>query len=181
MIDRITRALEQLVDVEQDRLIVEQQNLAIQQQVLATLKMLVGQPASFLITETAIQSPKEKKMPAMKATVDLVILDDGKGVLFTLQPVNAAGNPVPLPSGTPAISASSSAPGSLAVVPNPGDTTGLQFLGTVPQPPVDATGIVVTFSVTLPNGTALSAAPANPIDVTADNSPVGFSITETAQ
>lgn len=121
----------------------------------------------------------ENNVGKMKATVDLQILDDGKGVLFTLQPVNAAGNSIPLPTGD-TVSAGSSAPGSLAVAPNPGDTTGLVFLGTVPQPPVDATGIVVTFSATLSNGNTISTA-ANPIDVTADDSPVGFTITETAQ
>jgi hypothetical protein len=59
------------------------------------------------------------------------------------------------------------------------DTTGLVFLSTVPQPPVDATGIVVTFSDTLTNGSVISTA-ADPIDVTADDSPVGFTITESA-
>lgn len=133
------------------------------------------------------------------AIVDLTILDDGKGVLFALTPKNKGGGTVPLPSGTPPITAVSSAPASLTnAVPDPGDptltpprppdTTGLVFLSTVPQPPVDATGITMTFSTTLPNGTALTGttgasgntgAPA--IDVIADNSPVGFSVTETAE
>jgi len=123
-------------------------------------------------------------------TVDLDILDDGKGVLYSLTPVNKAGNTVPLPSGTPPITASSSAPASLAnAIPDPGDpnanpprppdTTGLVFLATVPQPPVDAVGIVETFTTTLTNGTVLTG-PAPAVDVTADNTPAGFTIKETA-
>jgi hypothetical protein len=145
-------------------------------------------PVGFRITETALSTSKPEdevtftdnfgpnfmKEDVMPANVDLQILDDGKGVLFTLQPVNKAGNPEPLPPGD-VVTATSSAPASLAVAPNPGDTTGLVFLGTVPQPPVDATGIVVTFSA------AFGSTAANPIDVVADNSPVGFTITESAQ
>ena len=44
-------------------------------------------PAGFIIKE---QPVKGESMAKLKATVDLQILDDGKGVLFTLQPVNAA-------------------------------------------------------------------------------------------
>jgi hypothetical protein len=128
------------------------------------LKIGSLRPVGFKINEQALGG----NMAKLKATVDLQILDDGKGVLFTLQPVNANGNPVPLPAGD-MVSASSSATASLTVVPNPGDTTGLVFLGTVPQPPVDATDIAVTFSAT------------NPIDVVADDSPAGFTITETAE
>jgi hypothetical protein len=149
---------------------------------------LVNLPAGFKITEKAVIPQGGKKMAKAKATVDFVILDDGKGVLFTLQPVNAAGNPVPLPSGSGPITGVSSVPGSLTnPVQDPGDptanpprladTTGLVFLSTVPQPPVDATGIVVTFSDTLTSGAVISTA-ANPVDVTADNTPAGFTISE---
>jgi hypothetical protein len=82
------------------------------------------------------------------------------------------------------VTPTSSAPASLAVAADPGDpnanpprlpdTTGLVFLGTVPQPVVDAVGVVVTFSA------AFGSTAANPVDVTADNSPVGFAITESA-
>lgn len=148
-------------------------------------------PVKFNITENVVSiSTGEKKMAKAKATVDFDILDDGKGVLFTLQPVNAAGNPVALPSGSGPITGTSSAPASLTnPVQDPGDptanpprlpdTTGLVFLSTVPQPPVDATGIVVTFSDTLTNGATISTA-ANAIDVTSDSSPAGFTISESA-
>lgn len=149
-------------------------------------------PVAFNVTETAIGENK-MALPKKAATAiaDLVILDDGKGVLYTLQPINKAGVAVPLPAGSGPVSAVSSAPGSLANAvqdpgdptanpPRPPDTTGLVFLATVPQPPVDATGIVMTFSDTLTNGSTISTA-ADPVDVTADNSPAGFTITETAE
>jgi hypothetical protein len=109
-------------------------------------------------------------------------------VLFTLAPVNAAGDVIPWPAGEPAITGVSSAPASLtnpvpdpgdpsATPPRPADTTGLVFLSTVPQPPVDAEDVVVTFSVTTTAGVALTAT-ANPVDVTADDSPAGFTISE---
>lgn len=125
----------------------------------------------------------------LKAAVDLAILDDGKGVLYTLTPVNVAKQPVPLPPGV-IVTPASSAPASLVVAPDPGDptanpprpadTSGLVFLGTVPQPPVDATGVVASFSATLPNNVVISAS-ADPVDVVADSSPAGFSISETAE
>jgi hypothetical protein len=172
---RIVDALESLVTIESERRDIENQLLDLLRSQFA--------PIGFRITETAIQ-PTGGTMTIAKAGADLQILDNGKGVLFTLTPVNRAGNPEPLPAGTTVL-ATSSAPASLAVAPDPGDpnatpprpadTTGLIFLGTVPQPPVDAVGVVVTFSA--PFGSTA----ADPIDVTADNSPVGFTITETAE
>jgi hypothetical protein len=170
--ERITKTLEELV-------LVERRRLAVETQILTLLRVVAGVlPVGFAIHETVVRTEKEKTMP-----VDLQILDDGKGVLFTLQPVNAAKMPVPLPAGD-TVTATSSAPATLAVAPDPGDpnanpprpadTTGLVFLGTVPQPPVDATAIVVTFSA------SFGSSAANPIDVTADGSPAGFTITETA-
>jgi hypothetical protein len=149
-------------------------------------------PVAFEVTETAIgENTMALPKKAATATADLVILDDGKGVLYTLQPINKAGAPVPLPTGSGPISAVSSAPASLAnavqdpgdptaTPPRPPDTTGLVFLATVPQPPVDATGVIMTFSDTLTNGSVISTA-ATGVDVTPDNSPAGFTITETAE
>jgi len=139
-------------------------------------RVLKLEPVGFKIKETNL----DKETSMADGTVDLQILDDGKGVLFTLTPVNKAGNTEPLPAGS-TVKATSSAPASLVVAANPGDTTGLVFLGTVPQPPVDATAIVVTFECDDSNGNALFSTDAAPIDVTADNTPVGFTITETAQ
>jgi hypothetical protein len=177
-IEQLNSTLSRLVEVEGER-------RDIENQILDALRELLAQPVGFRITETALNRTGDKIMaPISKATTDLQILDDGKGVLYTLTPVNKAGASEPLPSGT-VITASSSAPASLAnAIPDPGDptanpprppdTTGLVFLATVPQPPVDATDAVMTFSA--PFGS--TAAPG--VDVTADNSPVGFTITETA-
>jgi hypothetical protein len=165
--------LRELVEVERSRLCVEVEILDF-----------LRRPTGFRITETVLQPKGEEKMTVAKAGVDLVILDDGKGVLFTLAPVNHVGTVEPLPAGD-VVTGTSSAPTSLAnPIPDPGDptttpprppdTTGLVFLSTVPQPPVDAVGVVVTF--TAPFGSTA----ANPIDVTADSSPVGFTITESA-
>jgi len=174
--DRIANSLAQLVLIEGER-------RDIENQLLDFLRTQAALPTGFVIKETAVLA-KGDNMTLAKAGVDLQILDDGKGVLYTLTPVNKAGNPEPLPAGV-VVGASSSAPASLANAvqdpgdptanpPRPADTTGLVFLATVPQPPVDAVGIVMTFSA--PFGSTA----ANPVDVTADNSPVGFTITETA-
>jgi hypothetical protein len=118
-------------------------------------------PAGFRIKEQALGGAKN--MAKAKSTVDTQILDDGKGVLFTLQPVNAAGNPIALPSGSGPVAGVSSAPASLtSPVTDPGDPT-----ATPPRLP-DTTGLVFLVSTA-----------ANPIDVAADDSPVGFTITET--
>lgn len=175
--EAILTLLEQLVQIEGER-------RDIENQMLDAWREFLIQPRGFQITETALNRTGEKKMTLVKATSNLQILDDGKGVLYTLTPVNHAGAPEPLPTGT-VISASSSAPASLgnavpdpgdpnATPPRPADTTGLVFLATVPQPPVDATGIVMTFSA--PFGTTAAA----PVDVAADASPVGFTISESA-
>ena len=173
----------QRLAAEQDQLAVDRQRLAVEQGILTTLQNIYG-PVGFAITETALSTVKGEVMTLAKAGVDLQILDDGKGVLFTLTPVNHAGAPEPLPSGV-LVTGTSSAPASLAnPVPDPGDpnatpprpadTTGLVFLSTVASPVVDAAGIVVTFSA--PFGSTA----ADPVDVVADNSPVGFTITESA-
>jgi hypothetical protein len=180
--------LQQLVLIEAEKRDIMNEFLDLSRQAFA----IWSAPAGFGITEKAVENTmpkkKEKSMSPtkVKASADFVILDDGKGVLYTLQPINAAGNAVPNPAGT--ITAVSSAPASLtnavqdlgdptANPPRPADTTGLVFLSTVPQPPVDAVGIVMTFTDTLTSGSVISTA-ANPVDVTADNTPAGFTITE---
>lgn len=182
--DRTACALEHLLTLEEQRRDIERQ---IAKDLRKYLQHLAD-PNGFRITETAVQSQGEEAMSKLKAGLDLEILDSGKGVLYTLTPTRD-GNPVPLPSGS-VITAVSSAPASLTnAVQDPGDptanpprsadTTGLVFLATVPQPPVDATGITQTFTDTATNGATLSAT-ADPVDVTADNSPNGFTITESA-
>jgi hypothetical protein len=163
---------------------IEKLLIQLEAKILAKLDKLLNEPVGFVIKEQAVQSQGDKSMAAEKAGANLQILDDGKGVLYTLTPVNKQGVAEPLPAGT-AITATSSAPASLAnAVPDPGDatlnpprpadTTGLVFLATVPQPPVDAAGVVMTFSA--PFGSTDAAA----VDITADSSPVGFTITESA-
>lgn len=148
-----------------------------------------SQPVGFNITETVldVQNKKETTMAKNKATVNLQILDDGKGVLYTISGfVNAAGTPVP---NSGALSGVSSAPATLTVAadpgdpsatpPRPADTTGLVFLGSVVKPVVDATGVTVAFTDTLTNGTVINET-SDPVDVVADSSPVGFTVSESA-
>jgi hypothetical protein len=129
-------------------------------------------------------------MTKLKTGVDLTTLDDGKGVLYTLTPVNAAGADVKMPAGSSPITPSSSDP-ALTVAPDPGDptanpprpadTTGLVFLGSIAQPPKDVAGIVVSFSATLPSGNTIQTA-ADPVDIVPDpnnpNNPTGFNVVE---
>jgi hypothetical protein len=175
--ERVATALEHLVRISGERRDIERQILEF-----------LRQPTGFRVTATAVQA-KGEVMAKLKTGVDLQILDDGKGVLYTLTPVNKAGVTEPAPPGG-VITAVSSAPASLAnAVPDPGDptanpprppdTTGLVFLATVPQPPVDAVGITQTFTDTETSGATISGV-SDPVDVTADTSPVGFTITETA-
>lgn len=144
-------------------------------------------PVGFRVKETALGG---NKMAQLQAGVKLRVLDDGKGVLYTLLPVNAAGNPVPWNVANNPIQAVSSAPATLgnavpdpgdpnATPPRPADTTGLVFVAPVTQPVVDADNVVMTFSDTLTNGSTIST-DAPGVDVAADDSPVGFSISESA-
>jgi hypothetical protein len=179
-----TGELKDIVDALGQLIAIEGERRDIENQLLDLLRNQFG-PIGFRITETALQPTGGNTMaPIAKAGVDLQILDDGKGVLYTLTPVNRSGNPEPLPAGV-TVSASSSAPASLAnAIQDPGDpnatpqrppdTTGLVFLATVVQPVVDANGIVMTFSA------PFGSTGADPVDVVADNSPVGFSIKESA-
>ena len=146
-----------------------------------------GSPTGFTIKESAINSKGELNMAT--PTVDLSALDDGKGVLYTLTLVPAGSK---LPAGSPPIVGTSSSP-ALTVAADPGDpsatppraadTTGLVFLGSIAKPPVDTPGLVVTFAVTLPNGTAISQAAAA-VDIVPDPNnpanPTGFTIQEAA-
>lgn len=167
-----------------------------------------SQPDSFSITERGLDQPIE--IPALrtssgakhmttevknKAGVDLSILDDGKGVLYTLTPVKAnpdgTTTPEPLPAGTSPIVGTPSDPvlnvaqdpgDPSATPPRPADTTGLVFLGSIATPK-DVAGVVVTFKCTLPNGNVIST-DAPPVDVVPDpnnpNNPTGFTIAEAA-
>ena len=158
--------------------------------ILMELRIVRLAPVGFRIAETALQPNQGgKNVAKVKAGVDLKILDDGKGVLFTISGfVNAAGNPVPQPAGV--ISGVSSAPASLlnpipdpgdpnATPPRPPDTTGLVFLSTVAQPVVDADDVIVTFTDNETSGGVITEE-ANGIDIAVDDSAVGFSVTETA-
>lgn len=159
------------------------------------LSYVARMPVGFNVAETAIQSQnKGETMSPQKqrAIVDLTVLDDGKGVLFTLTPVNSAGSAVPLPSGSGPVAGASSDPAMTvaqdpgdpaAVPPRAADTTGLVFLGSIVQPPKDVAGIVVTFSDTLTNGTIIST-PAPAVDIVPDpnnpKNPSGFTVQEAA-
>jgi hypothetical protein len=110
--------------------------------------------------------------------MDLQILDDGKGVKFTAEPVNKAGKPVTLPSGIVPVWASSNS-AVLTVVADPTDSTGLTALGT---PVSDGTGVVASITATLADGTVIKDDGSEaPIDVVADTQASGFIIQEAAQ
>lgn len=159
--------------------------------------LIPGDPVGFRIEMTVLApttiSPRRGVMTLAKDTaVDLQILDDGKGVLYTLTPVNAAGAAVPLPAGSQPIVPTSSDP-ALTLAQDPGDptanpprladTTGLVFLGSIAQPAKDVVGVVATFTDTLENGTTISTA-ALAVDIVPDpnnpNNPTGFTIAESA-
>ena len=110
--------------------------------------------------------------------MDLQIFDDGKGVKFTATPVNKAGKPVTLPSGVvPAWASSDST--VLTVAADPTDPTGLTALGTAVS---DGTGVVVSLTATLSDGTVIKDDGSDaPIDVVADTQASGFTIQEAAQ
>jgi hypothetical protein len=130
----------------------------------------------FTVTEEVIQTG-EHLMAKVKATVALQITPGGQTVEFVATPVDAAGNPDALPAGTPALTYTSSDP-AMTVAVDPADTSGfgLSFIGTPTGTP--ATGIVVSCSTTLSNGTVISAS-ADPLDVVAaPNLPTGFTIVE---
>jgi hypothetical protein len=106
----------------------------------------------------------------LKASVDFQLFDNGQATV-TLTPIDAVGNPTKLPDGTPPPTWTSSDP---AVVVSSVSADGLSAIlnpsGTL------ATGVVITATTTLPNGTAISGS-GDPIDVVASG-PTGFSIAE---
>jgi hypothetical protein len=109
--------------------------------------------------------------------MDLQILDDGKGVKFTAEPVNKAGKPVSLPSGIVPVWSSSN-PAVLTVAADPADASGLTALGT---PVSDGTGVLASVTATLADGTVIKDDGSEaPIDVVADSEAAGFIIQEAA-
>lgn len=156
-------------------------------------------PTGFKVRERSLGGPtppltpnteKENfmdKATKLKAGVDLQIVDNGKGVLYTLVP-QKAGQPISLPTGTAPASISVSDPAALNVVPDPGDpnatpprpadTTNLVFLGTLPTPPKDEDDVVATFNYTFPDGATLSAVAKGVDIVPAENDPDSFVIQE---
>ena len=167
--------------------------------IITILSYLTPNPVGFNVAETTLPSQTESQLKGetmspqkLRAGVDLTVLDDGKGVLFTLTPVNSQGATVPLPAGSGPVAGASSDPAMTvaqdpgdpaATPPRPADTTGLVFLGSIVQPPKDVAGIVVTFTDTLTNGTVISTKAAR-VDIVPDpnnpNNPSGFTVAESA-
>lgn len=142
-------------------------------------------PTGLRVTETAINLKGETNMVdhAKKFSgVDMQILPNGK-VRYTISLVPSTAVLAP---GTSPIAGVSSAPASLAVAPDPdpvANPSGLVFLGTPVLPPVPATGIVATFSVTLlpAQGGATLSIDADPVDVVLDpTQPTGLAVVESA-
>jgi len=130
---------------------------------LALTLALLKAPAAFVV--------REERMARLKAIVDFRMLDNGSATA-TLTPVDVAGLPTTLPDGTPPPSWASRDP---AVVVTPA-ADGMSATLAPATPPVLATGVIITASTTLPDGTAISGS-GNPIDVVAGG-PTGFQITE---
>jgi hypothetical protein len=158
-------------------------SLAVQEKILAQILEQVGPnlPTGFDVRETKIKTGEQTIMKALKATVDLQILENGQ-VRYTLTPVDANGNPTALPAGTPPVSAVSSDPDLSLAIDTANDTTGLGlvWLGTAGK--LAATGIVVTFSTTLPGASSPISTAADPVDVVPAplGSPTGFVVAESA-
>ena len=152
----------------------------------------LSDPTSFKVNERSLDgSPtttsnlqgENNMSPVLKAGTDLQILDNGKGVLYTVQP-EKAGSPIALPPNTPPAAISVTVGGSpstaLTVVPTPGDTTGLSFTGSIAQPPQDVDTVVAAFAYTFPDGVQLTAT-ADPVDITpSETDPDSFVIQESA-
>jgi hypothetical protein len=103
------------------------------------------------------------------ASVDFVLFDNGQAVA-TLTPEDKAGLDTTLPAGTSVPVWTSSNP---AVVVS-GSTDGLSAIVTPATPPVLATGVTVTATATLPDGTVITGV-SDPIDVTG-SAVAGFKI-----
>jgi hypothetical protein len=104
---------------------------------------------------------------------DLQIFDDGKGVTYTATPDHAL-----KPGEVPTWSQTQGTPNALVLTPS---ADGLSCVGTIPTPPVDATGVVVTISLTRLDNKVITD-DAAPVDIVQDpNAEVGsFVITEAA-
>lgn len=102
---------------------------------------------------------------AGKMKLTFSVLDSGK-VAFAARVVDSMGNPPNppgLPSGTSTPAYSSSDSTVLSVATDPSDPTGLKGVG---SPLALGTGVVVSISATLPDGTLITGS-ADPIDVIA--------------
>lgn len=128
------------------------------------------------LTTKQYKQPKPKRRntmaKAVKATVDLEIVDNGKGVRYTLTPVDSLGNPVNLPAGTPPVTGvvtdnTGAASTLLALSVDPADTSGFGLIQIGTPSGALGTGIVATFSTTLPGATSPISQAADPVDVIA--------------
>ena len=152
----------------------------------------LSDPTGFQVNERSLDRPSPKStsnlkgentMAPLKAGTDLQIVDNGKGVLYTVQP-QKAGAPIALPPNTPPavinVTVGGSPSTALTVVPTPGDTTGLSFTGSIAQPPQDVDAVVAAFAYTFPDGVQLTAT-ADPVDITpSETDPDSFVIQESA-
>jgi hypothetical protein len=103
--------------------------------------------------------------------MNLKIFDDGKGVTFTATPDK------PLKSDEiPTWSQTQGPEGALVLAPS---ADGLTCVGTLPNPPIDATGVVVTITCKLDNGNTITK-DADPIDIVPNDEATGFTIQESA-
>lgn len=171
-LDEIEKTVNQS-DMKLDQVI---QTQAQQSQVLAELLALLTPPppVAFLMTFTGgsaeMSKPKSGKLK-------FNVLDNGHATA-TLQAVDAAGLAATLPAGTPPPSwsaANSDGSAATAIVLTPA-ADGMSCDIAPSTPPTLASGIVVTASTTLPDGTAIKGDnSADPINVVSGG-PTGFVI-----
>ena len=133
--------------------------LAAQNQTLQTLLAILQpptpEPASFDITFERDNAMATKR----KATVDFQLLDNGTATA-TLTPVDAAGNPTPMQTGTTVPVWTSSNPAITVVAAADGMSATLTPTGL-------ATGVIITATATLADGVTTITGSGNPIDVVA--------------
>lgn len=143
---------------------------------LDILKQILGAvtepnaPVGFQVDEilNSIKEGNKRMAKAVKAGVDFQLQDNGTATA-TLTPVDAAGNPTTMPVGASVPSWTSS---STAVSVSPA-ADGMTATLT---PTALATGVVISASSTLSDGTSISGS-GNPIDVVAGPA-TGFQIQE---
>ena len=141
-------------------------SLQAQNQTLQTLLAILQPPSPVILK---ITFKENIVMAKQKATVDFQLLDNGTATA-TLTPVDAAGNPTSMPTGASTPVWTSSNPAIIIAPAADGMSATLTPTGL-------ATGVVITATATLADGTTTLTGSGNPIDVVA-GAATAFAISE---